>query len=193
MTNTKQLTGAVALLASIAVLDSYIFVELEPGFESMVLIEPYDSPNEAETMTANESSEAQSEVKDFWIDLHKVSGADFAKFLDTTGYEPQKVAPNNWLALTTQNGDFAIIATRDKWGTQVSQENWNEPSDKSGLPMNHTLQGQDDLKVSFDDALAYCNWLGKELPTAEQSEHVSLEGQEKTVSGLIEFRCAKNI
>ena len=103
MTNTKQLTSAVALLACIALLDNYIFVELEPGFESMVLIEPYGSANEAETTQAKQSGEALSEAKDFWIDQHRVSSADFARFLESTGYEPQEIAPHSQQKLYKPN------------------------------------------------------------------------------------------
>ena len=65
MTNIKQLTSAIAFLASIAVLDNFIFIELEPGFESMVLIEPYGSPNEAEIIQLNGRKEALSKTKNF--------------------------------------------------------------------------------------------------------------------------------
>ena len=65
MTNIKQLTSAIAFLASIAVLDNFIFIELEPGFESMVLIEPHGSPNVAEIMQLNGRPEALGKTKDF--------------------------------------------------------------------------------------------------------------------------------
>lgn len=193
MTKTKQLTSAVAFLASIAVLDNFIFVELEPGFESMALIELSGSPSVAEIAQTNDSLRQQSDVQDFWIDQHQVSSADFAKFLESTGYELQGVALTSVQKSTNQNGDFAVAAGSDKWRTQASNTNWNEHSDKSSLPMNHTLTGQDDLKVSFKDALAYCNWLGKDLPTAEQFEHIAMKDHDNKVSGLIEFRCVKNI
>jgi len=59
--------------------------------------------------------------------------------------------------------------------------------------MPHTLAGQNELKVSFKDALVYCNWLGKDLPTAEQFEYIASQDHDKKASSLIEFRCVKNI
>ena len=59
--------------------------------------------------------------------------------------------------------------------------------------MNHTVMGQDDLKVNFNDAQTYCNWLGKVLPTAEQFGHISMQAHDKKATELIEFRCVRNI
>ena len=191
MTNTKQLTSAVALLACIALLDNFIFVELEPGFESMVLIEPYGSANEAETTQANESGETLSEAEDFWIDQHRVSSTDFAKFLESTGYEPQEVAPHSQQKFTSQIEDVALAVSVEELRAQVGNANWKKASDN--FPMHHTVTGQDDLKVNFNDAQTYCNWLGKVLPTAEQFEYLSMQDHNQKVAKLIEFRCVRNI
>ena len=191
MTNTKQLMSAVALLASIALLDNFIFVELEPGFESMVLIEHYGFANEAEIAQANESGTALREAKDFWIDQHSVSSANFAKFLESTGYEPQEVAPHSQRKFTNQIEDVALAISVEGLGAQVGNANWKKTSNH--FPMNHTVMGQDGLKVNFNDAQIYCNWLGKVLPTAEQFEHISMQDHDKKTTELIEFRCVRNI
>ena len=191
MTNTKQLMSAVALLASIALLDNFIFVELEPGFESMVLIEPYGSANEAETTQANESGETLSEAEDFWIDQHIVSSADFAKFLESTGYEPQEVAEHSQQQFTSQIEDVPLAVSVEELRTQVVNANWKKAS--GNFPMNYAVMGQDDLKINFNDAQTYCNWLGKVLPTAEQFEHISMQDHDKKTTELIEFRCVRNI
>ena len=191
MPNTKQLMSAVALLASIALLDNFIFVELEPGFESMVLIEPFGSTNEAETRQANESGEALSEAENFWIDQNIVSSADFAKFLESTGYEPQEVAAHSQQQFTSQIEDVPLAVSVEELRTQVVNANWKKASDN--FPMHHTVTGQDDLKVNFNDAQTYCNWLGKVLPTAEQFEHISMQDHNQKVAKLIEFRCVRNI
>ena len=191
MTNTKQLTGAVALLASIAVLDNFIIVELEPGFESMVLIEPYGSPIDPETTQASGSSEAMPEPKDFWIDQHLVSSTDFAEFLESTGYELQKVEPRIQQIMTNQNAGLTLAVADDKMETQAGSTSWTKTGDI--LPMSHTVAGQDDLQVSFKDAQRYCNWLGKVLLTAEQSKYIAKEDHDKQVSGPMEFRCVRNI
>ncbi len=190
MTNTKQLMSAVALLASITVLDNFIFVELEPGFESMVLIEPYGSPSNAEITQADEQPELLNEANDFWIDKHKVNNADFAKFLDSSSYESQEIIPRRQAVLTNQHEELAVSVSSGKWQVQDDNTNWHKPTDS--LAINHTFAGQDNLKVSFRDALAYCNWLDKDLPTTVQSEYIIAKDQDNNVSGLYEFRCVKN-
>ena len=191
MTNTKQLTSAVALLATIALLDNFIFVELEPGFESMVLIEPYDSANEAETAQENKSSEALSEAENFWIDQYTVSSADFANFLESTGYEPQEVAAHSPQQFRSQIEDIALADSVKELQAQAGNDNWKKAGDN--FPMHHTVTGQDELKVNFNDAQTYCNWLGKVLPTAEQLEHISMQDRNQKIVKLIEFRCVRNI
>jgi formylglycine-generating enzyme required for sulfatase activity len=191
MPNTKQLTSTVALLASIALLDNFIFVELEPGFESMVLIEPFDSTNEAETPQANESGEALSEAENFWIDQNIVSSADFAKFLESTGYEPQEVAADSQQQFTSEIEVVVLAVSVEELRAQVGNANGKKASDN--LPMHHTVTDQDDLKVNFNDAQTYCNWLGKVLPTAEQFEHISMQDHNQKGAKFIEFRCVRNI
>ena len=191
MPNTKQLTSTVALLASIALLDNFIFVELEPGFESMVLIEPFGSTNEAETPQANESGEALSEAENFWIDQNIVSSADFAKFLESTGYEPQEVAADSQQQFTSEIEVVVLAVSVKELQAQVGNANGKKASDN--FPMNYAVMGQDDLKINFNDAQTYCNWLGKVLPTAEQFEHISMQDHNQKVAELIEFRCVRNI
>ena len=193
MTNTNQLTGAVAFLASIAALDNFIFVELEPGFESMVLVETDGLPGETETAQTSDSIGQAAATGNFWIDQHRVKSADFSKFLENTGHEPQEVALNSTRIISNKNGELAVLAADEKWRTQISHANWEGASDELSVSLIHVFEGQDGLKVSYRDAQAYCNWLGKQLPTANQVKYVVSEEQDPKTMGLLEFRCAKNI
>ena len=142
-------------------------------------------------MEANESSKASSETEDFWIDQNIVSGADFAKFLESTGYEPQEVAAVSQQQFTSGVEVVALAVSVEELRAQVGNANWKKASDN--FPMHHTVTGQDDLKVNFNDAQTYCNWLGKVLPTAEQFEHISMQDHNQKVAKFIEFRCVRNI
>ncbi|MBL4572282.1 MAG: SUMF1/EgtB/PvdO family nonheme iron enzyme, partial [Gammaproteobacteria bacterium] len=150
-----------------AVLDNFIFIELEPGFESMVLIEP----SGAEADQENDALNSRDEAKDFWIDQELVSAAEFATFLESTGYESQPVTLND-LEFINQNDGLAVVAGTEDWQPQAGIANWNEPSTSDNAPINPDLPDQQKLELSFKDALAYCNWLGKELPSQEQFNYL---------------------
>jgi iron(II)-dependent oxidoreductase len=79
------------------------------------------------------------ELPDFWIDRYPVTNAQFAAFVEATGYlQGDSVSP-------------------------VQKQNFLKHF-RSGLPP----VGQEDhpvVYVSYEDALAYCRWAGKRLPT----------------------------
>jgi len=193
MTNNKQTTGAVALLAAIAVLDNFVFVELDPDFESMVLVETTDPEGDSSAEQSSGNVGSRNTPSNFWIDQNKVSNAEFANFIETTGHELFAVPLNTRQSHTKANGDFTAILSDDQWVTHGSSSDWQEPTKQHILSMPHILTGQDDLTVSFKDALAYCSWLGKELPTAEQFEYLFSTDRNGNHPNTSEFRCVKNI
>ncbi len=194
MTNTKQLTGAVALLASIAVLDNFIFIESVPGPEGMVLVELEGAALDTKSSGEDENRWQQGSAETHWIDQHRVSSSDFAKFLEATGREPEEVKlMSTSIVSRSQDGSFVRVVVDDSWNSQIAPADWSDANDQQGTAMNHILEGMDELKVSFPDALAYCNWIGKELPSAKQYEHILAKNQIEKVSNHLEFRCIKKI
>tara|TARA_B110000858_G_scaffold198442_1_gene265046 strand:- start:10589 stop:10885 length:297 start_codon:yes stop_codon:yes gene_type:complete len=98
MTNTKQLQAAVAFLASIAILDNFIFIELETDSESMVLVE--HSGSQAGQMNH------YAESKAIWGDREIVSTVKSAIFLESSYLEPQVATPSNKLVFENQSDKF---------------------------------------------------------------------------------------
>lgn len=159
----------------------------------MVLVRPDGLQSNTDATPSGEGTLQQGRAVNFWIDQHKVNGAEFARFLATTGHEPQEVVLHRTRIVANQDEEIAVSLADDRWRTKITPVNWNDSSEKTRASMNHVFEGQDNLKVSFGDALAYCNWLGKQLPTVEQIGYVLAEAQQPDISGLIEFRCAKNL
>lgn len=127
-------------------------------------------------------------VKSFSIDRFAVTNAEFAKFVKATGYvtdaeKPPKredypeVAPDKLVA------GGAVFIPPDgmrkpedpmSWWQFVTGANWRHPSGPKS-----SIAGKDDypvVQVSYNDALAYARWAGRELPTEEQLEFAARGG-----------------
>jgi formylglycine-generating enzyme required for sulfatase activity len=77
----------------------------------------------------------------FYIDENPVTNADYKKFIDETGYKPP------YLGLS--------------WSRKYDWHNGVYPEGKENCPV---------VLVSWHDAVAYCQWMGKRLPTEAEWE-----------------------
>jgi len=159
----------------------------------MVLIETTDAEDDSSANQSSGTAASRKTPNNFWIDQHTVSSAEFANFLESTGHELFAVPPKTIQSHTKSNGDFTAIMSDDQLLTHASNSSWQDQTKQHTPSMPHTLTGQDKLSVSFKDALAYCNWVGKELPTAEQFEYLLSTDKDSDRTNTIEFRCVKNI
>ncbi len=126
----------------------------------------------------------QVTLDSFWIDTHEVTNAQFAKFVDETGYitvaerKPQQ---------TTTSSKFlkpgSAVFTPPNEGGEITSlwayilgANWKHPSGP-----NSTILGKDFhpvVHIAFEDAQAYAHWAGRELPTEAQFEFVARSKKE---------------
>ena len=128
-------------------------------------------------------------VAGFWMDRHEVTNAQFARFVQATGYvtraerKPQAQDFAGLDADRLQPGSAVFVPPRGAehlgggayaWWRWVPGASWRHPqgpgSGIAGLE-NHPV-----VHVAYEDALAYARWLGHELPTEAQWEYAARGG-----------------
>jgi formylglycine-generating enzyme required for sulfatase activity len=106
---------------------------------------------------SNEYPQHTVTLDGFWLDRTEVSVAQFRQFVTETGYETE----------AEQEG-WAFTWTGTEWD-EVEGTDWQHPhGPDSSTPEDHPV-----VQVTWDDAAAYCEWAGVQLPTEAQWEYAA--------------------
>ena len=150
--------------------------------DGMVAIPAGDYQVGSDRFYPEESPVRQVSVDSFAIDLAPVTNAEFQQFVDATGYQTVSERPPDPtlypdLPPEEQIPESVVFIppppTVDRsqplsWWALIAGADWQHPqgpdTSLDGL-MQHPV-----VHVAFEDALAYADWAGKRLPSADEWE-----------------------
>ena len=175
LSSTQSLVGFAFVLA-IIIVDGLILVEERGDSETMVWIDGGTFTMGSDQGLKDEAPARPVEISGFWIDKYEVTNSQFKQFVDATAYATGAERFGDSMVFQSPAARSLSELVPLSWWKLVEEADWRHPegpNDTIIARTNHPV-----VQVNYEDALSFCNWQGKTLPTEAQFEFAARGGRE---------------
>lgn len=174
------------------------FKSKKKNTEGMVLIKGgiFEMGGDTADASPDELPKHRVKVSSFYMDISPVTNAEFRAFVEATGYVTTAEQKSDWEEMkktlppdSPKPEDEALVPASlvfsktthpvnlqdySQWWNWIPGANWQHPEGPDS-----SIEGKDNfpvVHVSWDDAIAYCKWAGRRLPTEAEWEYAARGG-----------------
>ncbi|EDO49703.1 predicted protein [Nematostella vectensis] len=152
-------------------------VRIEGGEFTMGTNKPY-------IVVDGEGPARKVRLRPFYMDIYEVSNREFELFVNATGHKTEAEVFGDSFVLGSRvskeiEKDIHQAVAAAPWWLPVKGAYWRRPEGPDTdirERMNHPV-----LHISWNDAVAFCKWSGKRLPTEAEFEYALKGGSDDTL------------